>query len=707
MNFIILTPALTCPFLAKKEGYLDVLLLARTRKNISEELSTMTFSTWKNKKEKSLDKKDIEIVPFTSSDYHISPYVISTYRKRGLTKLIKARIKIQLKKGLYQLHNRERITDILRELKPPLRQKSPLSQDRCTRCSFFSKERVQLYHPFYVGEKEYLNIAHISDSHVAARMWMLEGRWNTNHHNVWSASSLSGEKPGEFSNFNEQFQHVLHTANKDKDIDIIIHTGDIIDYNRGYYNEHGENDLARDYYFNRNWLLFYELLLRHYEKPFFTVLGNHDYRLHPYPPNPVLLSKELWELFNMAPTVNLTRREMSFIHEDPHSLLKNIRKNHLRTALHSVRWYSLVMNPLLDYQIFYQNMAFMMLDWNRWEDHERGTPWAARVISRIQWNMFKRWHKKVVKRRKKRRIIAVVAMHPSVFNPFSELGDDLISTDPQTNIFYESTLVDTYQPQKDLVDGTFRLKRNEFIRFCLGNEEYGSNDYRILPEKGIDLILNGHAHRSGIFQVEGPHVYSRKLDTIKEGPLFCNAAACGPIGIKNDKGGPERIQPVPPGYHRIVIDGPISLTMEHSDLVHIREETRRDYGEVGQGPGFQVLDSVSEFLALNPEYTWQVQNLKNGSTITRIIITTGFRTEPSVTVTSVPLGWRHSVEKSGEFYTIACEAHDRGQGIFYEEIGEVRIKVEDHCTEKMGTLTVCWDMTDKLAPAVCVRVPGE
>jgi predicted MPP superfamily phosphohydrolase len=691
MTFLILTPALTCPSLAKREGYLDVLLLARTR-NIRDDLLDLTYSQWdkdRKKKERNIDKTDIEILPFTPSLQHISSHVISTHGKKGFTKLIKVRIHISQKKGLYQLNNySEDVTDILRT---------------CATTSFFSEEPVRLHHPFYVGEQDYLNIAHISDSHICARMFMLEERWNSNYKNAWGASSLSDEKPGEFSNHVKQVAHILKSINEDKSIDIIIHTGDIVDYNRGYYNKEGENELSRDYYYNRNWLLFYELLLQHYKKPFFSVLGNHDYRLNPYPPNPVLISKSFWELYNMAPTVNLTRKEMSSIHEDPHAI--NITENHLITTSRSIRWYTLVINPALDYQVFYGKMAFLMLDWNKREDHERGTPWARNALSNPQWEMVRRWHKRVMKRRKRGKFVAIVAMHPSVFNPFPETGDRMLSETPETNIFYKSTLIDTYSPQKDLVDGTFRLRRNQFIRMCLGNSNYGKNgDYHVIPESSIDLVLTGHAHRSGLFQVKGPHVYSRREGAV-EGPLFCNAVSCGPIGTKNEEGGPEMVQLVPPGYHVIAFNDNETVRIMNSDLVCIREKTRRDFGEIGRGSGFQVLDSVHDLPRLSPVYIWQVRNLEEGSAITRIRIATGLRNP--VTVKSVPLGWRYRLEILNGFTVIVCEAHDVGQGIFYGDSGEISVKVELPSVEKMGIITISRGMASDLSSPVCVRVPAE
>lgn len=698
MTFVLLTPALTCPGLVRKGECMEVLLLAEPKDDIRDDLSNLTYSVWKTKKEKTFDKKDFEIIPFTPSDCTLSQFVVSVYKKRGFEQLVRARITMRMDKGLYQLHNpfHEDITEIIKEVNPPPLVSSPLLPDRCTKTSFFSREDVKLHHPFYVGEKDYLTIAHLSDSHLAARLWMLEDRWNSNFNKVWEASSLSGEKTGAFSHYVSQVEHILKSINADQNIDVIIHTGDIVDYNRGYGGK-GENSFSRDYFFNRNWLLFYELLLKYYEKPFFSVLGNHDYRMNPYFPSPSFIR----EFYNMAPTVNLTHREMDTIHEKPHSL--NIPEVHIMTAPHAVHWYSVVLNPLFDYHIFYGNMAFLMLDWNEEEDYEKDNPWADNVLSQKQWDMLMAWRQKVTDYRKEKKIIAVVAMHSSVFNPFREMGDEKLSTEPETNIFYESGLTDRYSCQEDLVNGTFRHKRNEFIRVCVGNDEYGKN-YHFFPERGIDLILTGHSHRSGLFQVEGPHVYLRRPDAIKEGPLFCNSISSGPIGVKNEKGGLKRVELASPGYQVVFVGEKTTVEMRTSDLVRIREEARRSYGEIARDEAFEVLDEVRNLPRLSPTYSWKVTNLKDGSTITRVTIFTGLK-EP-VEVTKVPVGWKNSVKEVNGFTAIVCEAHDRGQGIFYEDTGEIHVKAAEHTVEKMGTVAVCWDMTDQ-GSSVCVRVPAD
>lgn len=685
MKFVILTPALACPSLVKKGNPLHILVLAKKR-DIKKELANLTYSSWKKTAKKSIDEKDIttQVIP-GRPDYHISPFVISAYKKQGLTHFIKAKININPKKGLYQLNNFENINKIVYGSESPY------------------NAHIKLTHPFYVGKKDYLNIAHMSDSHIASRMYLLKERWDSNFNKVWCASFPENDKPGEFSNYNDQFEHILKLINNDKSIDMIIHTGDIIDYNKGHYNPEGKNDLDKDYYANRNWITFYKLLYKNYEKPFFSILGNHDYRLYPYPPNPVLISKKIREFFNMAPTVNLTRNEIKIIHENPHSLSINL-KNHLITKPHSVRWYSLVINPLHDYYIFYGNMAFLMLDWNVREDHEKGTPWARNVFSHEQWELFTSWYQKVLGLRTKNRIIAVVAMHPSVFNPFPKMGDKKLQINPETNIFYEKKLMDRYTSQ-DLLDGTFRMHRTDFIKICLGNPHYGDKTHDILPDKCIDLILNGHAHRSGLFQVEGSHVYMRTPETIKKGPVFCNAISSGPFGIQNKKGGLKRVQISPPGYHAIIFDDKIKIKMHYSNLVEIRPETRRDFGEIGTRKDYEVQDDVITRFQFSSVFGWDICNLRKGSTLTKITIFTGLTSDNKVEVVCVPLGWKSYIEESDTYIKIVCEAHERGQGIYYKDTGKVQVKVEK-AEEKIGLLSVFWDMTDNMSSPVCVKVPG-
>ncbi|MGH8247169.1 MAG: metallophosphoesterase, partial [Gammaproteobacteria bacterium] len=62
-------------------------------------------------------------------------------------------------------------------------------------------------------------------------------------------------------------------------------TGDLIDYGRGY-NDRGPIGTDESYWRDRNWFLFYEAIAggTKYQKPVYTNLGNHDWRINPYPP---------------------------------------------------------------------------------------------------------------------------------------------------------------------------------------------------------------------------------------------------------------------------------------------------------------------------------------------------------------------------------------------------------------------------------------
>jgi len=101
------------------------------------------------------------------------------------------------------------------------------------------------YHPIYVPpEKDYLNIAHISDTHVSRR-WDAMGYWakkrDEEARRIKDSSFKSkcfpdgGKTPwSDFNNPNRNFEEALKKANENSEVDIIIIGGDLIDYNLGY-----------------------------------------------------------------------------------------------------------------------------------------------------------------------------------------------------------------------------------------------------------------------------------------------------------------------------------------------------------------------------------------------------------------------------------------------------------------------------------------
>ena len=268
------------------------------------------------------------------------------------------------------------------------------------------------YHPIYVPpEKDYLNIAHISDTHVSRR-WDAMGYWakkrDEEARRIKDSSFKSkcfpdgGKTPwSDFNNPNRNFEEALKKANENSEVDIIIISGDLIDYNLGYCGDVKDKEkyfrhVIKSYYYNYNWPLFYEILLKNYKKPVFTILGNHDYRLAPYGvvtegEMPIGgqnyaddLGIKVKKKDNRNDELNCLKTATGFIY--PKKMIKHVgfcafgctpklEEPHfgiiddLKTDYKHVEWYNLVINPALDYKFSYKNMHFLFFDWRENEEY--------------------------------------------------------------------------------------------------------------------------------------------------------------------------------------------------------------------------------------------------------------------------------------------------------------------------------------------------
>ncbi len=270
---------------------------------------------------------------------------------------------------------------------------------------------VKLVHPFFrlEGSKNRLNVAHVTDTHVSTRWELFEKKLPQSN----------------FNNYNKRFSEILSQINTEGAADAVILTGDMIDYNRGLYDRTSQDDVFAKYLFNVNWLLFYEELLENYEKPVFTVLGNHEYLPNPYPTlTQIDVGADWWliglgtilsagvlgfvlgffgisERQSFGSDMNLTiaqveslckegsderyTLEMDLIGDaNPlidarkkmnESKIEEILRNKAGeqiddptgiwyTNVEAVTWYYLVINPFSDYCITYGETSFLLLDWN-------------------------------------------------------------------------------------------------------------------------------------------------------------------------------------------------------------------------------------------------------------------------------------------------------------------------------------------------------
>lgn len=231
---------------------------------------------------------------------------------------------------------------------------------------------------------------------------------------------------GSYNNTNKSFRENYVRAKGESDI--LLLTGDLIDYGRGHFGVTERRRLGDNYAYNedRNWFLFHWLLAgdKSYTVPSYTILGNHDWRLNPYPPFAIagspsaksilnnyedfvpeyqkwllqiahgpgherafsyastavgpmdLLDKEPWEVLSTAVKLLTNKRRL------------NIPGAPTETTVNSIKWYLLTMNPFLDYAFPHPSgQKLLMLDWAEAEDVlfdivERGKarpykPWEA------------------------------------------------------------------------------------------------------------------------------------------------------------------------------------------------------------------------------------------------------------------------------------------------------------------------------------------
>jgi hypothetical protein len=214
-------------------------------------------------------------------------------------------------------------------------------------------------------------------------------------------------RKGSYNNLNRSFHENYVKAKAESDI--LLLTGDLIDYGRGHFGITHRDRLGDNstYHEDRNWFLFYWLLAGgdSYTVPSYTILGNHDWRINPYPPlalagapSPESIINNYEEFvpeyrkwilqiahgpgheraFSYASTAT---GPLDLIEKDPASALStigrlalntsrlNIKGAPTETTVASVMWYLLTINPFLDYAFPHPSgQKLLMLDWAEAED---------------------------------------------------------------------------------------------------------------------------------------------------------------------------------------------------------------------------------------------------------------------------------------------------------------------------------------------------
>jgi 3',5'-cyclic AMP phosphodiesterase CpdA len=193
--------------------------------------------------------------------------------------------------------------------------------------------QTEILHPlFIIDQPSVLRISHLTDIHVDTRADVYEENLR---------ASGSKHLLDAYNNWNKNFQKIYTRAKSDSDL--LLLTGDLIDYGRGFIGVEHRQELANDDLYNvdRNWFLFYYLLASNlgrgqsqYSKPVYTCLGNHDWRLNPYPPfafagapSPeAIFDKDVLKKRGLDKPANM-KAFLEFAHGSGHDLLLSYQKS--------------------------------------------------------------------------------------------------------------------------------------------------------------------------------------------------------------------------------------------------------------------------------------------------------------------------------------------------------------------------------------------
>jgi hypothetical protein len=406
------------------------------------------------------------------------------------------------------------------------------------------KRLTEVLHPVFIRRKsQSLNIAHMTDTHVDVRPDVYE-------ENLTKESKLAGIS---FNNYNKDFREIYRESRANADL--ILLTGDLIDYGRGHVGlsfSGSRKTLGQDgaYQRDRNWMLFYYLLASggNYTKPVYTCLGNHDWRLNPYPPfapgapdpeslvhnaddfrqRPGVL-KELIKVAHgpghekgFAYTLD-AETKLGLLFKEPAAALRALGNvldtdgSPVQTEVESVAWYLMLINPFLDYSVkLPSGQQLLMLDWAEDEElmnfdeprsfMEFGQR-AANSLTALQ-----KWHVDEFAQQPGK--AKIIGLHAPPIGPYFLWEDsDLLKGVKKYTPGENSLMYDANWKRVRVTEHTlFAIRPKDQPRGV--EAAYGSfnqaRDWFIQrvadPAAGIRLVMSGHIHRNGLLVVRTPRV---------------------------------------------------------------------------------------------------------------------------------------------------------------------------------------------------------
>jgi hypothetical protein len=451
--------------------------------------------------------------------------------------------------------------------------------------------RTEILHPLFIQHSaaSNLKIGHLTDMHVSVRE-------NVYEDNLRKFQSRNPSINLQFNNWNANFQQGYKSAKSEGDM--LLLTGDLIDYGRGHWGLDAAGQVGTDslYQADRNWFLFYYLLASgdSYQKPVYTILGNHDWRINPYPPfapgapgfnshfhNHTSIPKSE-DRIRIMQAAHGPGSERTFSYQIDTRSTANIAWRYIKnwiirgdlwsrlplaTTADSVKWYLLSINPFLDYSCSLPSgQKLLMLDWGEKEkiffsaikdgmaysalptDEEATMPGpkAEKMLTGLQKKMVEAFVSSPGNAK-------IIGMHAPPIAPYSDWTDQDVLAGVVTydnDKFRKGPKV--YKFRK--LDGSIRFGHPIYAMTPVADRaHYGmtadfnsfeqNRDWFIDrvtdPKSGVRVILAGHIHRNGLYFLQklannNPNT-AIAGKTVVNGKLFPPLSSIRTIGLTHFK----------------------------------------------------------------------------------------------------------------------------------------------------------------------------
>lgn len=400
-------------------------------------------------------------------------------------------------------------------------------------------ENVQasIYHPVYIMSKDMLTIGHVTDIHLDSRMEVygqceasvIEIEENCPPKADGDKRKLENDTfhisiKKKIANFNEIFTNICEQLIR-KGADALVITGDLVDYNRGIHTKQTHkkcftpisevwealsSNVAKEEHYrdDRNWFLFYKKLLELYDRknsvPVFTMLGNHDYVNYGMAPWP--LGGLPW---NGVFDQNLTLYESALSFGEGYNSSKAFVKD-VKEKSEYVEWYTIFINPFMDYVVNYGDLSLCMVDWGVKSNIASSVIQGSGGLHHARHLFTKKSdHDRVISNGGESEPI-VTNSEPYPIRNYSIYESWIKQDDKVKILFMHATGL---CPRDDVSIGQI----NHDLKWTKRKMKFGSFDNRHTEiiqdvENGkLNMIVAGHSHRNVVMEVDKSHPYEAKV----------------------------------------------------------------------------------------------------------------------------------------------------------------------------------------------------